>query len=108
MINERHSYPNTSYDQSSIEFMSKAFRGFDILKHKLIHTKRKFDASVLEVMKLEIILHILDEELIHRLDSSVQLIDRLAFDAVEGFASIQSVIFFIVYFILIDLFVINN
>ena len=81
---------------------------FDILKHKLIHTKRKFDASVLEVMKLEIILHILDEELIHRLDSSVQLIDRLAFDAVAGFASIQSVIFFIVYFILIDLFVINN
>ena len=105
MVYGGHPYPNISYDQNSIEFISKAFRGFDILRSKMIHTKRKFDASVLEALKPENILHFLDEELIRRLDSSVQLIDRLAFDAVAGFASIQSVIFSIIYFILIDLLV---
>ena len=69
----------------------------------MIHTKRKFDDSVLEALKPENILHFLDEKLIRKLDSSVQLIDRLAFDAVAGFASIQSVTFCIISYMFIDL-----
>ena len=74
----------------------------------MIHKKRKFDDSVLEALKPENILHFLDEELTRRLDSSVQLIDRLAFDAVAGFASIQSVTFSMISYILIDLLLFTN
>ena len=52
--------------------------------------------SIIEAMRLESILRFFDRELISRLDSSVGMIDRFAFDAVAGLANIQSVIIIVI------------
>ena len=91
-----HVYSNSSSHSKSLDALSNAYRGFDVIRNGLEQKKRQFGTSIIEAMRLESILRFFDRELISRLDSSVGMIDRFAFDAIAGLTNIQSVIIIVI------------
>ena len=91
-----HVYSNSSSHSKSVDSISNSHRRFDVIKNRLVQKKRKFGTSIIEAMRLESILRFFDRELISRLDSSVGMIDRFAFDAIAGLTNIQSVIIIVI------------
>ena len=92
-----HVYSNSSSHSKSVDSISNSHRRFDVIRNRLVQKKRKFGASIIEAMRLESILRFFDRELSSKLDSSVRMIDRFAFDAVAGLANIQSVIIIVIF-----------